>query len=125
MSIFNLTRKTEVVPVGDGSVTLTEPSALERMAYGEHFSSVGSDERISPSELLRIDVAARIGLIVDCMAYELRGVDKDAIRAEVENLPPQPLNALSEAAMRLAGLLAEPGQDDAEKKSQTPDQSEQ
>lgn len=123
MGIFALTRKTAIVQVGDTAVVLTEPSAMERLAYGEHFTGAASGEDIKPADMLRIDVFARIGLIADCMAYSLQGASKDEIKSEVMQLPPESLNALSTAALKLAGLWAEPGQDEAEKKSVTPDQS--
>lgn len=125
MSIFKLTRKTDSVQVGETIITLTEPSALERMAYGEHFASIGAEEKVSSAELLRMDVNARIGLVTDCMAYALPDVDKCQIRAELMQLPPENLNALSASALKLAGLWVEPGQDESEKKPATPDQSEQ
>lgn len=116
MSIFNVTRKTETVQVGDSAVTLTEPSILERMAYGEHFASIEDREKIKPAEFLRIDLDARIGLIADCMKYTLPDSEKSEIVAEIYTLPPECVTALSNAALKLAGLWAEPGQDESEKK---------
>lgn len=124
MAIFKLTRKTDSVQVGDSVITLTEPSVFERMAYGEHFVSAGDAEKVSPAKLLRIDVNARIGLIVDCMAYALPDVSKSDIYHEVAQLPPEQLNALSTSALKLAGLWSEPEQDESEKKPATQDQSD-
>ena len=120
MAIFNITRKTDVVVVGSSNITLTEPSALERMAFGEIISSAYK-EGAPAAETLKIEVKARINLIADCMMYTLDG-SKDEVIAELSALPPEYINDLSVAALKLSGQWFDTEEEDQEKKSQTPAQ---
>lgn len=115
MAIFNLQRKKKIVLVGGAEVVLSEPSAYERMQYGEKLSSVDY-KTAKPIELMRCEVSARVDLIAACMRYSLPDSTIDEIKQEIESLPPENLNDLSKAALQLSGQNMDGDDGESEKK---------
>lgn len=125
--MFNITRKSVTVRVGDTDVTLYEPSALERSKYAEKLvdisdslAGVEMSENKRHNILIRSNLEANLFLIACCLRYGVKNESFEDIQDALKDLPADIFSALTNAAYTLAGLAFkdEDGatSDDSEKK---------